>query len=81
MESEHSVRTIGTNTAVRDERALLLRDDDGRICAHADYRRDDYIFARTQSLLTRALEWESRLKPKRHWGSNAVATLAWNMFG
>ena len=81
MKSEHSVRTIGTDTAVREKRAPLLRNDDGCICAHADYRRDDYIFPRTQSLLTRALEWESRLKPKRPWGSDAVATLAWNIFG
>lgn len=46
---------------------------------HADYRRDDYIFPRTQSLQMREMKWE-RTKPLKHWGSNLVANLAWEMF-
>ena len=46
---------------------------------HADYRRDDYIFPRTQSLQMRAMTWE-RSEPLKHWGSNLVANLAWEMF-
>jgi hypothetical protein len=60
--------------------APLLRNDTGCIGVHADYRREDYIFPRTQSLAMRALEWESRLKPIKPWGINAVATLAWHVF-
>jgi hypothetical protein len=57
-----------------------LRNDNGCIGAHADYRRDDYIFPRTQSLTMRLLDWEDRLKPIRPWGSNLVANLAWEIF-
>jgi len=46
---------------------------------HADYRRDDYIFPRTQSPQMREMTWE-RSKPLKHWGSNLVANLAWEMF-
>jgi hypothetical protein len=58
----------------------LLRNDTGCIGAHADYRREDYIFPRSQSQAMRALEWESRLGPIKPWGINAVATLAWHIF-
>ena len=47
---------------------------------HADYCRDDYIFPRTQSLQMRALDWEERMKPLKHWGSNIIANLAWEIF-
>ncbi len=57
-----------------------LRNDNSCIAAHADYRRDDYIFPRTQSLTMRLMEWEGRLKPIRPWGSNLVANLAWSIF-
>ena len=57
-----------------------LRNDNGRIGANADYRRDDYIFPRQQSLAMRQMEWEDRLKPIRPWGSNIVANLAWTIF-
>jgi hypothetical protein len=50
------------------------------IGAHADYRREDYVFQRTQSLAMRALEWESRLKPMRPWAPNFVANLALGIF-
>lgn len=46
---------------------------------HADYCRDDYIFPRTQSLQMRQLTWE-RTGPLKHWGSNLIANLAWEMF-
>jgi hypothetical protein len=48
--------------------------------AHADYRREDYIFARAQSPEMRRQEWEDRLPPLKHWGSNIVADLAWQIF-
>lgn len=50
------------------------------ICAHADYRREDYMFQRTQSLAMRSLEWDSRLKPLRPWTPNFVANLAFGIF-
>lgn len=55
---------------------------DSRTCigAHADYRREDFVFRREQSLEMRAAEWESRLKPIRPWGSNLVANLAFEIF-
>jgi hypothetical protein len=48
--------------------------------AHADYRREDYIFARSQSPEMRGQEWEGRLPALKHWGSNLVANLAWQIF-
>jgi hypothetical protein len=50
------------------------------IGAHADFRREDYMFQRTQSLAMRALEWENRMKPMRHWAPNFVANLAFEIF-
>ena len=47
---------------------------------HADYRRDDYVFPRTQSLEMRAMSWEDRMPPLKHWGSNLIANLAWEIF-
>lgn len=37
------------------------------LSAHADYRREDYVFARTQSRQTGALEWETRVQPLHSW--------------
>ena len=37
------------------------------LSAHADYRREDYIFARTQSRQTSALAWEERAPPLHSW--------------
>ena len=64
----------------RDAPRPLLRNDNGCIGAHADYRRDDYIFPRQQSLTMRMMEWEDRLPRIRHWGSDTVANLAWTIF-
>ena len=47
---------------------------------HADYRRDDYVFPRTQSLAMRELKWEERMQPLKRWGSNLIANLAWEIF-
>lgn len=55
-------------------------NDETCISAHADYRREDFVFARTQSLAMQAMKWEGRLKPIRPWGSNLVANLAFEMF-
>ena len=56
------------------------QDDMTCIGAHADYRREDFVFSRTQSLAMQAREWENRLKPIRPWGSNLVANLAFEIF-
>jgi hypothetical protein len=37
------------------------------ICAHADYRRADFIFSRTQSDSLRMVPWGNRIKPMRSW--------------
>ena len=37
------------------------------ISAHANYRHEDYFFARTQSRALRALEWEDSGKPLHSW--------------
>lgn len=42
------------------------------ISAHADYRRSDFIFPRTQSQLLRDLPWQRRLKPMRSWSEIAT---------
>jgi hypothetical protein len=57
-----------------------LCDEATFIAAHADYRREDFIFPRTQSLKMRGLKWESRLPPMKPWGSNLVANLALSIF-
>jgi hypothetical protein len=47
------------------------------IAAHADYRRSDFMFDRTQSSAMRDLPWDRRIKPMRTWaeisGYSAVA--------
>ncbi len=37
------------------------------ISSHADYRHEDYFFARTQSRALRDLEWEHSDKPLHSW--------------
>jgi hypothetical protein len=37
------------------------------IGAHADYRPEDFSFARMQSVALRAAKWESRIKPMHSW--------------
>ncbi len=59
---------------------MPLYDEAICIAAHADYRREDFIFPRTQSLKMRCLKWESRLPPMKPWGSNLVANLAFSIF-
>jgi hypothetical protein len=69
-----------------ESRANGVRNKDVRgsdircIAAHADYRREDFIFPRTQSLAMRDMEWESRLKPIRPRLPNFVANLAFAIF-
>jgi len=38
-----------------------------QISAHADYRHEDYFFARTQSRALSVLEWERSSKPLQSW--------------
>ena len=37
------------------------------IASHADYRRSDFIFNRTQSLEMKSVPWKSRIKPMKTW--------------
>jgi len=64
----------------RRDSSPLRRNGGPCIGAHADYRREDFVFARQQSLAMRQMEWESRLKPIKPWGSNLVANLAFEIF-
>ena len=43
-----------------DDRATL-------VSAHADFRHEDYVFARTQSRVLQAAEWEKSDKPLKSW--------------
>ena len=69
-----------TSNRERARAAVLFGDEPKVIGAHADYRREDYVFQRTQSIAMRALEWERRLKPMRPWAPNFVANLAFEIF-
>jgi hypothetical protein len=42
------------------------------ISAHADYRPEDFYFARTQSVALRAAKWESRIRPMHSWSEIAL---------
>ncbi|MBV9991355.1 MAG: hypothetical protein JOZ72_08670 [Alphaproteobacteria bacterium] len=69
------------NANVQRSKAEHLDDDDDTcIGAHADYRREDFVFSRTQSIEMRGLEWESRLKPLKPWVPNFAANLAFAIF-
>jgi len=46
------------------------------ISAHANYRHEDYFFARTQSRALRALEWEHSDKPLHSWSELLYPALA-----
>jgi hypothetical protein len=37
------------------------------ISSHADYRRNDFMFSRTQSGALRDMPWERRAKPLQSW--------------
>jgi len=37
------------------------------IASHADYRRSDFVFNRTQSREMKNAQWESRIKPMKSW--------------
>lgn len=52
------------------------RARDFHISAAADWRHEQLVFARQQSLAMRQMPWESRIKPLRSWGSLAVAWAA-----
>ena len=59
---------------------LLRRRDVQCIAAHADYRREDFVFARTQSPAMRELEWEERIEPIKPRVPNFVANIAFAIF-
>jgi len=52
------------------------------IASHADHRRSDFIFNRTQSLEMKSAPWETRIRPMKTWsqigsygGAVALATM------
>ena len=49
------------------------------IAAHADHRRDDFIFPRTQSRALREMVWEQRLPPLRRTLLTRAANVAADM--
>ena len=46
------------------------------LSAHADYRHEDYFFARTQSRALRARAWERSDKPLHSWSEILYPALA-----
>lgn len=44
-----------------------MSDKTRTLFSHADYRREDYVFARTQSRALSARDWESRGEPLHSW--------------
>jgi hypothetical protein len=46
------------------------------ISAHANYRHEDYFFARTQSRALSALAWERSDKPLQSWSEFLYPALA-----
>jgi hypothetical protein len=79
--------TVRTNAVLKfkqpeedfSESRTILRNRRQYAGVHADYRREDYVFARTQSPQMREMTWE-RARPLKHWGSNLLANLAWEIF-
>jgi len=73
---------LKAKAAAQRAKAALHDEDDDNICigAHADFRREDFVFARTQSIEMRDLEWEDRLKPLKPWVPNFAANLAFAIF-
>lgn len=67
-------QTGGVSSRARNSRKNVAGN--GVIAAHADYRREDFMFQRGQSLTMQNSVWESRARPIRHWGFNFVANLA-----
>jgi|GEM_PF-2031867 len=49
------------------------------IAAHADHRREDFIFPRTQSRAMREMVWEQRLPPLRRSLLTRAANVAADM--
>ena len=45
------------------------------ISRHADYRRDDFVFQRTQSCSTRDVPWERRTPPLQSWDKLVYSSL------
>lgn len=46
------------------------------IGAHADHRREDFVFPRMQSRTMRETPWASRSRPMKSWSEIAVIILA-----
>ncbi len=83
MSAVRKIRRSKKQTVFGAERARgpVLRNEPPQVIgSHADYRREDYMFQRTQSLAMRTLEWENRLKPLHSWAPNFVANLAFEIF-
>jgi hypothetical protein len=61
-----AIGITGAPTAYKKKRRPMV------IGAHADYRKDDFFFPRTQSLPMRDAEWESRIRPMHSWSEIAL---------
>ena len=68
------------SSAKKRRNAWKEAEEHAVIGAHADYRREDFVFSRTQSPQLRELEWESRIKPLKPWVPNFAANLAMAIF-
>ena len=60
-----SALAISAHNAAHKPRVMVIG-------AHADYRPEDFFFARTQSAALREAKWESRIKPKHSWSEIAL---------
>jgi hypothetical protein len=76
----NDVKTIRIAKQKARKAPAVDNEDPQLIGAHADYRREDFVFARTQSLEMRGLEWETRMKPLKSWVPNFAANLAFEIF-
>ncbi len=45
------------------------------LSTHADYRREDYVFARTQSRALQEMEWDRREERLHSWSELALPAL------
>lgn len=51
------------------------------IGAHADHRREDFVFPRMQSRTMRGIPWASRSRPMKSWGEIAVIAVGLSAAG
>jgi hypothetical protein len=52
---------------LEEKTAMSATGHPAQISAHADFRHEDYVFARTQSRETAARQWDHRTAPLQSW--------------